>query len=574
MHPLPEPLPASAPPRGPTAYLGWLGRHQRVSILIGTTLDTVWLCTLAFAPWAIGNAIDEGVATGDLLRLLLWTGILLVIEVIHSVVEGLRDRAGIVNWMRATYRSVGLISRHASRAGYAMSKRISTGEVSATVTGDAMGIAYLSFMVGAFVAALLSYAIVGTILLSSSVPLGLLVLIGVPVSTALFFIVVRPLRARQGEQRAAMGRMTSLAADTVTGLRVLRGAGGERTFVERYRAASDETMTTGVRLATPLGLIDGIQVLIPGCFVVALTWLGATLVATGDLTPGQLVSFYGYAGFLVMPIQVAADAVSIFTRAQVGARRVLDVLAVDPLTNEPDAPAHVGALPHELTDEPSGVSIRRGSFVALAGDDAVAMSALLDRLARLDDAAVDAAGVRLDETPLTALPIAEVRGRLVRVDADPYLFDGSLRSSLDPYGREHDDELHAALHTASADDVVDAMPEGLSTRLGERGRRISGGQRQRVGLARALAIDPEWLLLETPTSAVDSHTEAVIASRLRRARAGRSTVVVTTSPPLLAEADEVLVLRKGRVVARGPHRELLERDPQYLSLVRRAEAEA
>lgn len=569
MHPLPEPLPAN-PPRRPARYLGWLARHQWVSILIGTALDTVWLCTLAFAPWAIGRTIDEGISSGDLLALLAWSGVVLAIEAVHSIVEGLRDRGGIVNWTRATYRSIGLISRHAARAGYAMGKRVSTGEVSAAVTGDAMSIAYLAFLVGAFIASLLSYGIVGVILLATSVPLGLLVLVGVPVSSALFFVVVRPLRVRQTQQRAAAGLMSSLAADTVSGLRVLRGAGGERMFVARYQAASDATKETGIRLATPLGIIDAIQVLIPGCFVVALTWTGALLVQSGDLTPGQLVSFYGYAGFLVMPIQLAAEAVSTFTRAQVGVGRILGVLAVGPLTTDGGDSVRAGG---DLSDDASGVHLPAGSLVAIASDDPATIGALLDRLARLDDGAPDAAGVRLAGVQLSALPVDEVRRRVVRVDADPFLFDGSMRAAIDPYRRRSDEQVHAVIHAAAAEDIVDSLAGGIDTQLGERGRMISGGQRQRVGLARALTIDSEWLLLENPTSAVDSHTEAIIASRLRLARQGRGTLVATTSPMLLAEADLVLVLRAGRVAATGTHRELLDADEGYLALVRRAEGE-
>jgi ABC-type multidrug transport system fused ATPase/permease subunit len=145
-------------------------------------------------------------------------------------------------------------------------------------------------------------------------------------------------------------------------------------------------------------------------------------------------------------------------------------------------------------------------------------------------------------------------------------FSGRLGDRLDVTGRG---DVGAALDTASADDILDALPECLETLVAERGRSFSGGQRQRLVLARALAADPEILVLVEPTSAVDAHTEARIAARLRRHRAGRTTVVTTSSPLMLDSADEVAFLRAGRVVATGTHAGLLETDADYRRVVTR-----
>lgn len=131
--------------------------------------------------------------------------------------------------------------------------------------------------------------------------------------------------------------------------------------------------------------------------------------------------------------------------------------------------------------------------------------------------------------------------------------------------------VDAALHVAAAEDVIDALPDGLDTVITERGRSLSGGQRQRLALVRALVADPEILVLDEPTSALDAYTESVVASRLADARRGRTTVVVTTSPLLLDRADRVVVLARGRVVAEGTHAELRS-DPTYRQIVDRAES--
>jgi ABC-type multidrug transport system fused ATPase/permease subunit len=152
------------------------------------------------------------------------------------------------------------------------------------------------------------------------------------------------------------------------------------------------------------------------------------------------------------------------------------------------------------------------------------------------------------------------------------LFSGRLDRVLDPTG-DRNGAVARALATASTSDILDALPEGLETRVAEKGRSFSGGQRQRLVLARVLAADPEILVLVEPTSAVDAHTEARIAAGLRGHRKGRTTVVVSSSPLMLDAVDAVAFLSEGRVVATGSHAELLETVPAYRAVVTR-EAES
>ncbi|MER5703687.1 ABC transporter ATP-binding protein, partial [Micromonospora sp. NPDC002296] len=232
-----------------------------------------------------------------------------------------------------------------------------------------------------------------------------------------------------------------------------------------------------------------------------------------------------------------------------------------------------------------------GRLIGIAAAEPGEADAFADRLGRYVPGDVTWGGV-----PLAAIPLDDVRARILVADHDSYLFAGTLRDVLragragdqagrvgdrarrvggDGRGDEHpadagdDARLTAGLRAASAEEVVDALPEGLDTPLGTRARTLSGGQRQRVRLARALLAEPEVLILIDPTSAVDAHTEAQIAERLRAARAGRTTILLTTSPLLLGHADTVAHLRAGRIVATGTHAELLDRDRGYRALVAR-----
>ena len=212
----------------------------------------------------------------------------------------------------------------------------------------------------------------------------------------------------------------------------------------------------------------------------------------------------------------------------------------------------------------SGLRVRPGSLTALVSDQPDEVALLADRLGmcapEIDD------DVRFGGVPLPRLRRAEVRRRIVVSDTGAALFSGRLGDRLDVSG--HGD-VERALDTASADDIFEAVREGLDAVVTERGRSFSGGQRQRLVLARALALDPEVLVLVEPTSAVDAHTEARIASRLRGHRDGSTTVVVSSSPLVLDVVDEVAYVRDGRVVATGPHAELLERDASYRAVVTR-----
>jgi ABC-type multidrug transport system fused ATPase/permease subunit len=426
-----------------------------------------------------------------------------------------------------------------------------------------------------FAGAIVSYAVVSVIVLDTSVLLGLMVLIGVPLLVVAMGPLIRPLQERQRRQREALGDLTSLGADTVAGLRVLRGIGGEKVFVRRYAERSETVRAAGVRLAGTQALLDAVLVLLPGVFLVLLTWVGARSALSGDIDPGALVALYGYAFFLLMPVRTAGEMAFVATRAMVAARRVLAVLAIEREVRDDVAPHATTAAGEPapssadevLVDDATGLRVRPGSLTMLVSDEPAFTAAVADRLGRL----VPGNGVRLGDVPLDRLPVAEVRRRVVVSDPEPTLFTGSLRSGLDPYGRHDDAELTAAMRTAAAGDVLETLRDGLDSMVEERGRSLSGGQRQRVALARVLVREPEVLVLVEPTSAVDAHTEAAIAGRLRDARAGRTTVVVTASPLMLAKADTVAWFDDGRLVATGSHDELMSTTPAYRRTVTREE---
>jgi ABC-type multidrug transport system fused ATPase/permease subunit len=571
--------------RSPGRLLLWIARQQWTSLLNGVFWGVVWFVAQALMPATIGKAIDTGVVGGDLRALLGWTGVVFGLAVVVGLCGMMRHRAAVANWLQAAFRVIQLIGDHAASSGEALPRQIATGEVVATVASDAHRIGGTYDVSARFAGGVASYVVVAVIMLSISVPLGLLVLIGVPFVTLVLSILIRPLHHRQTAQREQVGRLTTLGADTVAGLRVLRGIGGEATFADRYAAQSQRVRSEGVRVAGVQSVMDAAQVFIPGVFVVLITWLGARLAIEGRITPGQLVACYGYAAFLIGPLGTAIEMADRATRASVGARRVIRVLSVQPAVDDPLVAAAAPAVGSGLADPITGLVIEPGLLTAVVSAHPEESAELADRLGRfgLADGTGprghqardhgDGHGVRLGGVPLSALPLEQIRQRIVVSETEPRLFTGVLREELSGPREDKlsDADLWAAIDVASAGDAVDAMPDGLDGRLEERGRSLSGGQRQRLALARVLLRDAETLVLVEPTSAVDAHTEARIGERLRDSRAGRSTIVMTSSPLMLDHADRVVFLADGKVDATGSHEELLQTSPGYRSVVLRGE---
>ena len=569
---LPHADPGTPDLASPTAYLRWVGKGQWRTLVVAIAFGIIWLVSQALFPAAMGKAIDEGIIGADPASLLMWCGVLLGLVVVSALSGAMRHKYAVANWLQGAFRSAQLIGHQTAGAGEALTRTVPTGDVVATVSSDAMRIGGLYDVTARFVGSVVSYVVVALILLRASTTLGLVVLIGVPVLVACLSLIVRPLQARQLAQREEAGRLIGLGADTVAGLRVLRGIGGEHTFLRRYEDQSQRVRAVGVQVAGVQAALDSSQVLLPGVFVVLVTWVGSRFALDGQISAGQLVAFYGYAAFLTIPLRTVTEFADRLIRAHIGARKVLRILAVQP-DQEPGVPGRAPLPPAEgdLHDPRSGVRVRAGRLTALVSARPEDSAAIADRLGRFGPGPHD---VTWGGRPLAELALSEVRERIVVSEADPRLFTGVLREQLLAGRRvDSDGALLEALEVASALDVLEALPEGLDGLVEERGRSYSGGQRQRLALTRALLSEPEVLVLVEPTSAVDAHTEARIAARMAATRAGRTTVVTTASPLLLGEADEVVFLQDGRVAATGAHHDLLTSHPAYRDVVIRGEGD-
>ncbi|GAA4224559.1 ABC transporter ATP-binding protein [Actinomadura meridiana] len=545
--------------RSPGRYLLWLLRAEWRTIAGGAALGVVWMVSQALIPAAIGRAIGDGVAARDEGTLLAWSGVLVGLGVLQAVTGTWRHRFAVYNWLASAYRTVQLVTRQSTRLGGTLPKRLSAGEVVSIGLSDVAHIGDTLDIIARGSGAVVSIVVVAGILLSASPPLGLIVLVGVPLILAIAAPLLRPYRDRELAHRELVGELSTHATDVVAGLRVLRGIGGEPLFSGRYRAESQRVRAAGVAAARAETRLSGAEVLLPGLLIALVTWVGARFAANGTIGVGELVAFYGYAVFLIIPLKTLGEAAGKITKGLVAAGRVTALLSLDP--ELPDTGTARPAADSDLVDIASGLVVRPGRLTAVAAADPRDAQAIADRLGRYTPGEVDFGGVPLQD-------VADIRKRILVAVNEDRLFAGPLAESLSPDGDIT--VLTAAIHAASAEDIVESS--GLDGHVAEAGREFSGGQQQRLRLARALAADPDILILVEPTSAVDAHTEARIADRLRPARAGRTTVVCTTSPLMLDRADHVVFVQDGRVAAEGAHRDLLETEPRYAATVTRGEA--
>nr|WP_030348957.1 ABC transporter ATP-binding protein [Streptomyces sp. NRRL S-1022] len=550
--------------RGPLRYIWWLITSQRVRVLGGALLGSCWMVGLMLPPYLLSRAIDDGLTAGDSTALLGWTGALVGVGVLNAWLAIMRHRTMTRVRMDAAFRSVRLVSEQVTRLGAVLPRRLSSGEVFAIGFGDVARVANVLTITGPGLGAVLAYVVVAVLMLVISPLLALLVLLGVPVLA----VVVGPLMGRlQGAEstyREHAGRLAARLVDMIEGLRVLNGIGGKAVHAERFHRHSQTLRAEGYRVGAVTSWIQALGVGLPAVFLAAVTWVSARMAADNTITPGELVSVYGYAAVLVVPVSFFIEGAYDLSHGVVAGRRLIRFLALSPHSADPAAGLDGPEGPAALHDPESGVTVAPGEFTALVSARSEDSAAIVDRLGCFTESKAT-----WGDVPLDRIALLQVRERILVADNEAALFRDSLLGVISGRAERDPQAVQRAVEAAVAQDIVRGLPDGLESVIQANGRNLSGGQRQRVRLARALLAEPETLMAVEPTSAVDAHTEAAIAERLYAHRKGRTTVVTTTSPLLLARADRICYVVDGKTVGTGTHRHLLASHPGYRRLVSR-----
>jgi ATP-binding cassette subfamily B protein len=418
--------------------------------------------------------------------------------------------------------------------------------------------------------------VAGALMFSLNPLLAFLTLAPMPLIVWVAFRYGRLNRPASQEVQQRIAELTADVEENVSGVRVVKAFAQEPRQLQRFghsvQRVYDQSMVSTKLQAFYQPLLG----FIPTIGMAAVLLVGGRQAAHGHITIGDFVAFYGYVTMLTGPVRMLGMALGMAQRAVASGARVFQLLDRPPrLTAPKDAPplpdghgaiemrdvtvAYDGSRP-VLTDVT--LSVAAGETVALVGPTGSGKTTLAALIPRLYDPVEGS--VLIDGADVRKVDPESLRHQVALVSDDAFLFSASLRENI-AYARPaaSDEEVQRAASMAGLDEVVEALPDGFDTLVGERGLTLSGGQRQRVAIARALIQDPRILILDDATSSLDATTEARVKQALREVMKGRTTVIIGHRLSTIALADRIAVLDAGRLVAIGTHDQLIERSELY-----------
>ncbi|MGA9276163.1 ABC transporter ATP-binding protein [Ilumatobacter sp.] len=411
--------------------------------------------------------------------------------------------------------------------------------------------------------------------------LSVIMLVAIPILIAVLAVIISKMVPTFQVMQLKVDRVNQVLRDQITGIRVVRAFVREPEEVERFAGANDELTATSLRAGRLMALMFPTVTLFISMSNIAVLWLGAARIDSGDMELGSVVAYLSYLVQVLIAVVMLTFMISMIPRAAVASERIVEVLDTDSSVLPPENPVtevrehgtvdftDVGfTYPGAAVPVLSKISftVRPGRTTAIIGSTGSGKSTLVDLVPRLFDAtegtvAVNGVDVRQLDPDL-------LWGSIGYVPQKPYLFSGTVASNL-RFGRPDatDEELWQALEIAQASGFVQTMPDGLDSPITQGGTNVSGGQRQRLSIARALVLRPDIYVFDDSFSALDLATDARLRLALQPHVREAGVLIVAQRVSTIADADQIIVVDNGRVVGKGRHVALIETCPTYAEIV-------
>jgi ATP-binding cassette subfamily B protein len=528
--------------------------------------------------WVTGkNVIDGALLNHDTQKLWINVGIIAALGVVSAVLMSGRR---LISGKQALDVEMDIRQRlysHFVRLSFGFYDRNQTGQLMSRATVDLQGVRFfLGYGLIFFFQNILTVVSVTVVLFFFDWRLALVVLAVTPFLVGIAYRYSHVAHPTLRDVQQKLADVATVAEENIVGVHVVKAFAQEPAEEEKFRVRNEALFRQTIQANRQRAKYVPLLSFLPLLAQAAVLLVGARMVAHGSLSVGAYVSFNLYLALLVTPLRSLGMWIGQAQRATASGERIFQILdEPEDVADRPNAvglPEGEGAirfenvsfsyLPGRPVLESLDLALDAGTTVALIGHTGSGKTTLSSLVPRFYD--VDSGRVLVDGVDVRDLRLASLRRAIGVIAQDPFLFSTTVRDNI-AFGlpKLTDDEVERVARLAEAHEFIERLPQGYDTVIGERGITLSGGQRQRIAIARALAVDPRILILDDATASVDATTEARIRAGLREVMQGRTTLIIAHRLSTIALADEVVVLDRGRVCARGTHDELLETSSVY-----------